>query len=376
MKILLTVEFFWPNVGGAEMVVERVAGGLVALGHDVHVATSADPDRVGTSRAGVSIHEFDVSGNEVKGLRGDVQSYREFLRSFECDVMVNYAAQSWSTDIAMQELGRTAARHRVLAPCGYSGLSTLPRRLAYRRYFTRLPARLRQYGLLIYHSGSFRDADFGRRHGIEHFVVIPNGTDYEELSMGPSGFRRESGLGSGPLVVNVSNHYRLKRHDRYFSLAEKLSERAQFVLIGRDPASTGQSCGRRCAARARSGAVRLFDGARSQVLSALRDADVVVLTSGSEVAPLVLLEAAAAGTPWVAFDTGVVREVQGGMAVSDQDQLESAVARLLDDDLERQRLGGEGREFASTRSWNAIVKVYEGALQALVDGRPAASQAG
>ncbi len=64
------------------------------------------------------------------------------------------------------------------------------------------------------------------------------------------------------------------------------------------------------------------------------------------------------------------------MVVSDENQLGRAVAQLLDDDIERHRLGGEGREFAATRSWTAITKVYEKALQALVDGRPAASQAG
>jgi glycosyltransferase involved in cell wall biosynthesis len=376
LRILFTVEFFWPHVGGAEMVVERVAGGLAGLGHEVHVATSADPNRAWFSLAGVAIREFDVRGNEVKGLRGDVRGYRDFVRSFECDVLVNYAAQSWSTDIAMRELGHLAARHTVLAPCGYSGLSTRPRRLAYRRYFARLPARLRQYSLLIYHSESFRDADFGRLHGIDRFVVIPNGVDYQALSRGPSAFRQDHGLGSQPLVVNISNHYRLKRHDRYFSLAERLAGQAQFVLLGQDAASARQSCSSSCAARAQGRAVRLLDGARSQVVAAVRDAAVLVLTSESEVAPLVLLEAAAAGVPWVAFDTGIVHELEGGIVVSDEAELETAVAWLLEDDRERERLGGVGQKFASGRSWTAITKLYEDALQVLVGGRAAASHAG
>jgi glycosyltransferase involved in cell wall biosynthesis len=375
LRILFTVEFFWPHSGGAEMVVERLATGLNALGHESHVATSVDPARTGMVKPGLTIHEFDVQGNEVKGLRGDVTSYRDFLRSFECDVILNYAAQSWSTDIAMQELGRLGARHAVLAPCGYSGLSTMPRRLIYSRYFRRLPARLRQYELLVYHSAFLRDAEFGRRQGIDQFVVIPNGTDYEELSRGPSEFRADSGVGSERLVVNVSNHYRLKRHDRYFALAEALSDRAQFALLGQDPANGGRSCGPKCTARARRGAVRLFDGSRRRVVAALRDADLFVLTSNSEVAPLVLLEAAAAGVPWVSFDAGNAREVAGGIVVSDQRELTTAVKRLLDDDAERSSLGAKGRQFASHRSWEAVAKLYEEVFLGLVEGPPRKSPA-
>jgi glycosyltransferase involved in cell wall biosynthesis len=112
------------------------------------------------------------------------------------------------------------------------------------------------------------------------------------------------------------------------------------------------------------------------VVAALRDAAVLVLTSESEVAPLVLLEAAAAGVPWVAFDTGIVHELEGGIVVSDEAELETAVAWLLEDDRERERLGGVGQKFASGRSWTAITKLYEDALQVLVGGRAAASHAG
>lgn len=367
MRVLLTVEFYWPHIGGAETVARRVAEGLAAAGHDVHVATGADPARPTRRLGGVTIHEFRVSGNEVKGMRGEVAAYRRFLRSFACDVMLNYAAQSWTTDVAFQELERLGAARRALVPCGYSGLSTPLRRLAYWRYFGRLPARLRRYDLLIYHVDGFRDVEFGRRHGLGHGVVIPNGVDAAELAAPAYDFRSRHGLDERPLVVNVSTHYRLKRHDRFFRLADRVGPLAHFALLGASP-RTWRSCSGGCERRARGrSSPLLLDGTRPDVLAALRQADLLVLTSESEVFPLVLVEAAAAGVPWVAFDVGNARQLGGGVVVRDQARLEAAVAHLLRSPDERRALAERGREIVAELTWERLVPRYERALLALVE---------
>jgi glycosyltransferase involved in cell wall biosynthesis len=362
MIILLTVEFYWPHLGGAEEVTRRIAEGLVARGHEVHVATSADAGRKSMRLNGVTIHEFRVAGNEVKGLRGDVARYRHFLRTFACDVLFNYAAQSWSTDVAMQEMGQCRARRMVLAACGYSGLSTPLRRVIYRRYFKKLPARLKRYDLVIYHAARFRDSDFGRHHGVTRCKVIANGVQASDFS-GPRGhFRERTGLGDQPLVVNVSNHYRLKRHDRYIRLASSLKNHAAFVLLGRDIAPAWQSCFKACRRNGLNGDVMLADGQREVVVEAIKDADILVFTSASEVAPLVLLEASAAGTPWVSFDVGNARDLQGGLVVGAESDLVQQVGRLCDDPTARVRLGHAGMTFAEGHAWEKKVSEYEQAL--------------
>lgn len=362
MKVLLTVEFYWPHLGGAEEVSRRIAEGLAARGHDVHVATGRQPNRKSQCHNGVSIHEFAIGGNEVKGLTGDVRGYREFLRTFRCDVLLNYAAQSWTTDIAMQELGRVAARRTVLAACGYSGLSTPLRRLAYRGYFARLPGRLRRYDLVVYHAEQFRDAEFGRRHGITHYRVIGNGVNAREFALARGRFRRAHNLGDQPLIVNVSNHYLLKGHDRFIRLAHSLRGRATAYLLGRDAAPAWQNCYPFCRAAGAVGVLDVIDGARGTVVSALRDADLVVFTSRSEVAPLVLLEAAAAATPWVSFEVGNARELAGGRVVTCEAELHETVRALLDDPAERERLAASGMAFAQQHDWERKIDAYETAL--------------
>lgn len=366
MKILLTVEFYWPHVGGAEEVSRRIAEGLAARGHAVHVATRRDPGRKSQCHNGVNIHEFAVGGNEVKGLSGDVGAYRTFLRSFECDVLVNYAAQSWTTDVAMQELARVEARRTVLVACGYSGLSTPLRRMAYRHYFERLPQRLRQYDLVIYHAEHFRDAQFGRRHGIRHYRVIGNGVNVKEFALPRGRFRRAHELGDRPLLVNVSNHYALKGHDRFLRLAQAMRGRAAAFVLGRNAAPAWQNCYPLCVAAGAAGMFGVLDGARGTVVSAMRDADLVVFTSRSEVAPLVLLEAAAAATPWVSFDVGNARELAGGRVVTSQDELTETVRALLGDAPERSRLAAEGLAFAQEQDWSRKIDDYERAFADLL----------
>ena len=61
MKILHTVEFYEPCKGGAEEVVKQLSECLVAMGHDVTVATTIDKDRTPGKINGVLVLSFDIS---------------------------------------------------------------------------------------------------------------------------------------------------------------------------------------------------------------------------------------------------------------------------------------------------------------------------
>src|SRR6266567_1231523 len=101
MKILHTVEFYSPSVGGMQEVVKQLSERLVELGHDVTVATTKLSERKEKIINGVKISEFDVSGNLVRGLKGDIEKYENFLIESDFDVVVNFAAQQWATDISL-----------------------------------------------------------------------------------------------------------------------------------------------------------------------------------------------------------------------------------------------------------------------------------
>ncbi|MCR9067185.1 MAG: hypothetical protein NXI00_24680, partial [Cytophagales bacterium] len=81
MKILHTVESYLPHRHGMSEVVKRISEKLVQVGHQVTVATKYDSARREDVINGVRIKSFNISGNTVVGLRGEVDSYRDFVLS-------------------------------------------------------------------------------------------------------------------------------------------------------------------------------------------------------------------------------------------------------------------------------------------------------
>ena len=92
--------------------VRHVSRELVRRGHEVTVATTRLPHREETELDGVRIEEFEVSGNAVQGLDGEVERYRSFVSDGGFDVVMTYAAQQWTTDALLPVLDRIRGGNR------------------------------------------------------------------------------------------------------------------------------------------------------------------------------------------------------------------------------------------------------------------------
>ena len=215
MRILHAVEFYPPSVGGVQAVVRQLSERLAARGHDVTVATGAHPDRTEKVIGGVNVAEFDVGGNEVRGMQGDVEGYRRFVTEGDFDVVMTYAAQQWTTDALLPVLDEIRA-HTVLAPCGFSGL----RDPAYAQYFAHLRDDLKRFDELIFHSDTYQDSRFARDAGAERLTVIPNAADEREFGeLRPRGsFRAAHKLGPGEPLGHLAHHGLRAPHGRRVEL--------------------------------------------------------------------------------------------------------------------------------------------------------------
>ena len=198
LNILHTVSNYPPTTkgGGATQVVRRVSEELVRRGHKVTVATSYAPQRVsGCNINGVIVDHFKVYGllgQSILGIYGNVNTFTTYLKETNYDIIMNYAAQTWHTDLTFRNLPTIRAKV-VLAACGYSGLVGW-RKLLYYRYFRKLPKYLKQYNAVIYHSSKYHDYEFGKRHGITNYKVIPNGIDSNEFTGTNIDFRKVYGI--------------------------------------------------------------------------------------------------------------------------------------------------------------------------------------
>lgn len=361
MRLIVTVERYAPAIGGAERVAQKVSEGLAARGHEVHVITGSTPgpDTLG----GVSVHRIEVAGNEARGIRGDGEEVIALVDRIAPELVFNYAAQTWATDCCAPLLGRPGGPRMVLAPCGFSGL----RSRTYARYFAEMPARLRSYDALVLHSRVYQDYEFAVRAGADPVLVIPNGADP------PSSDAPRPAIPSGlQLAVTVGSHVRSKGHAEFARALGALGRTRPLhgAIIGPPRSGLGAvlGCQLGCTARARlsRGRLSVIDGRPEGVVAgAVAAADLFMFTSRIECAPLVILEAMAAGTPWVSFDVGNVSELPGGIVAADRPALVAAAGEILDG--RHPGLGEQGAAaWASTHRWPDVVARYEAAFEQVI----------
>jgi glycosyltransferase involved in cell wall biosynthesis len=378
MRILHTAEFYFPSVGGAQEVVRQISEQLARRGHEVTVATSQLPERTSSMLNGVRIEGFSISGNATSGYIGETEPYLRFLSNRRFDVMMNYAAQQWATDLAYNVLEHLRYK-KVLAPCGFSALFD-PQ---YEPYFRALPETLKHYDHLIFHSCQGRDSDFARRNGIVHSSVIPNGASFDEFKDPGFSFRNHYGIPQEePMLMTVGSHTGAKGHSVVMEAFRRANiGPATLVIIGNVLGSAG--CLPRCRVQARltefasfgKKKVLLIDPPRSEVVAAYHSADLFLFASNVECSPIVLFEAAASGTPFVSTACGNAAEIAqwtaageivptdrtpSGFVRTSAGAMAKVIEELLADKPRMQRLRNAGVEnWKQSFTWEKIALQYE-----------------
>jgi glycosyltransferase involved in cell wall biosynthesis len=355
MRLVHTVERYAPFIGGAERVVQRVSEGLAARGHDVVVATSGD--RSSEVENGVRVERFPVRGNSARGIRGNAGALLRLVDEVAPDVVFNYAAQTWHADVFGPLADRSRDYQLVLAPCGFSALHDP----SYGNYFSRMRAWLPHYDALVFHSREYRDWAFAVASDApaDAMYVIPNAADDPPA-------RRVRG-DSETVFATVGSHVRSKGHGEFVAAVRRIASQtvARGVVVA--PPRLGFDFARGCQPSCfleslrRDRVIRFVDGRRAgSVEAVLATADVFLFPSRIECAPLVIIEAMAAGLPWVSYDVGNVRELPGGIVVDGFEELVEAGARLARAPDERAGLGSAGRDaWRERHRWPDAIDAYE-----------------
>lgn len=377
---------------------KQLAERLVKRGHQVIIATSRLSSRDFNTLNGVRIEEFSISGNLVRGLKGDIEAYRQYILSQDFDAILVKAAQQWTFDALWPILDHIRAR-KVLIPCGFSGLFDA----AFRGYFQEIPAILSKFDHLIFYASSYRDIDFVKRHGLKHFSIVPNGASAEEFDVPvDSSFRFRQGIGENDfLLLTVGSFTGAKGHWEVFkaferlklkgpatlilngnsfgnthkSLSTRLREAARRVLKGPVSFDAFQSEAMRFNRRNSQKKVLVTDLRRDDLVQAFKAADLFVFASRIEYSPLVLFESVAAGTPFLAGPVGNAEEIvdwtSGGIicpATRDsqgQTRIDIAALGLKITELTEQsallrQMGEAGQKaWRNHFTWDRIAEQYE-----------------
>ena len=297
MNILHTVEFYYPHVGGMEEVVRQLSEQLVALGHQVTVATSKLPDRKLYNLHGVKIVEFNHP-----------QKYQNYLINSSFDIMTNFAAQQWATDLALPILNKIKAK-KVFVPTGFSKLNFY----FYKNYFNKMKKYMKLYDVNVFLSDNYRDINFARKNNVQKIKVIPNGASKEEFfKKSKINIRKVLNIPNDHfLILNVGSHTGLKGHFETIRIFNKAGiKKTTLLIIGKHTKSIN-SCYWQCQLlKLLSGKdILIKDLTREETVAAFKTANVFLFTSKIECSPLVLFESLAAKTPFLTYDVGNSKEI-------------------------------------------------------------------
>jgi len=295
-------------------VVRQLSERLTDFGHSVTVATSCHLSSECYYANGVKIMPFSISGNIVNGIKGEVKSYEKFLLESKFDVVVNFAAQQWATDIVFSLLPRIYGC-KVFVPTGFSGLYC--RR--YKKYYNQMPDWMKCYNMNVFHSDRYRDIEFARKNSVTNTILIPNGAAAEEFLKPPNDIRGRLNINPDQfLILHVGTHTGYKGHKEsleIFSLAD--IENAVFLLVGNTPEGGCYSKCRQMADELNSSKrfitknkkIIIVSLDRAETVSAYLAADLFLFPSNIECSPIVLFESMASRTPFLTSNVGNCSEI-------------------------------------------------------------------
>lgn len=358
MKLLLTAHRFWPHVGGTELAVESLAKRFAAKGHDVTVATSMEPGTASEeTRDGYRVRRFEM--RRVGKFRFPPAEYKELVLSGEHDLVHMHGQRIWSSDHLYPQL-RRARSPIVFTAHGFAQWhrDRVPV-VDWLYYHQVLPRALRHTSCVTALTEQERDDLVGFGVAADKIVRIGDGYEPDEFRALPSGFRKRHGFAADErLLLYAGGFYANKRVDRLVEAAAGLD--ATLVVLGAD--ADGTRARIEAQARARNARLRALGRVpREDVLSAYREADVFVLGSDFEGYGLVLLEAMAAGLPFVSTPCGAAPELAAtgaGLLAADAGAMRDALLGLLLDDAKRREMGQRGREAAPRYTWDSVADQY------------------
>jgi glycosyltransferase involved in cell wall biosynthesis len=342
LKILHTVEQYFPSVGGMQEVVKRISELLVSRGHSVTVATRTQLGRTSREINGVQIEEFNIRGNAAHGISGpDIEKYKNYLVESDFDIVVNFAAQQWATDLAYEVLPKIRAK-KILVPTGFSGLYDAD----FHKYFRKLPEYLRLYDAHVFLSDDYRDIHFARAHKIKNLFLIPNGASLEEFSKPATlDIRKKLGMSKDDyFILHVGSHTGMKGHGAAINIFRQAKiDNSRLVIVGNT--FENANCRDRCEFQARlvntlpaidtigswkrilvsiiKGSLkgRIFrkygvnkkvivqELTREETVAAYHAADLFLFPSQIECSPIVFFECMASKTPFLSTDVGNASEI-------------------------------------------------------------------
>jgi glycosyltransferase involved in cell wall biosynthesis len=382
MHVGLVTGIFPPDIGGPATFIPALGTGLVERGHSVEVVTYSDaarppgewPFRVTRIRRASRVRRAQAVAAILRmAVRADVLLVNGLL---EATTLANRVARRACAVKLVGDFAWERARNVGLTTQAFVAFQEGEHGVPIPRWQRERNRSLRRATALIVPSQFLRGVveAWGTGRSVH---VIPNGITEDFVRAADvadlDAVRAHHGLPQRFLLY-AGRLTNWKGCDTLIRVLPKLSEDVALVIVGGGPERAALGS---IAERLRLGErVRFLPPTdRAGMAPLLRVASCLVLNSGYEGHPHVVLEAMAVGTPVIgAAECGtaeLVHDGENGLLFEKDNvpQLVAAIARVLDDAALRERLVAGGRATAQRFPWSATLDRTEALLQQLVGRR-------
>lgn len=356
MKILICAESFYPEINGVSSVLTNLTRELSKKNISISVATKKIPNRKNLiiKKKKIIIHEFDISGNSVKGFKGNKIEYIEFLKNSKFDIYFFYAAQQWSFDLALPILN-DSDKKICFAPCGFSRLNNF----FYKDYFRNIFKIIKNLKSVIFHSRNYQDYTVCKKKNVKNLCIITNGANSYKIF-----YKNKS---NSILIVSEIKFNKGLERSLCALLISRVSNAQLDIYSQKKPSSFNlyyliikflifllKNKGIR---------TNLKYGFREDHIKKVRSKSKIFLFgSRLECSPLVLYEAASSGLPFISFKAGnsveIAKKTGAGIIVNNISEMSKAINKLFFDKKLNMKLSSNGIKNSSKFSWKKIAMSY------------------
>ena len=364
MKILFTSPTYPPFNSGLGNAVEQQTKALCKSDFEIFVATSGAERRSYIDSQGVRVEHFKISGANswLNPIRGDCQSYLNFLFDSSFDVIILNAWQNWATDLALKNINKISGRKYVYSHCVSTNtfflsqpIRSFVRYIAWRFYWWSLLQVFHQLDGIIFLSKEGSDSRFDDLN-----LAIRNKIDYKIISnsISPTAFNildwPNLNFKDRDRIISVGSYFWQKGFDFVLKAyaASIACNKIPLHLFGQKYSNYNKylySLAKDLGIDLNF--IHFHEGVSGEeLMNEYRNSLLILSGSHTECQPLVLIDASATGTPFIARSTGCISNMPGGVTVKNWMSMTKSINKFLSD--------SEYWEAISSTSQSAAFNIY------------------
>lgn len=369
MNILFTVQHYYPFMSGVPVVVRYLAEGLQNKGHKVSIATTwLEGLSEQESLEGVDIYRFKLYESKTRGYFGDIEKFIQFVKTFNCDVIINECTQCVTTDLLLKHLCELKP-YKILHSHGFSGLTLSPIKkmstfkhtlgntynwLKWKRYYTWFYKYMIKYDKLLCLSYVDSGKSYMDKYAGDKVEILQNAANdiFFKNKTQHSALSKYVDFDGSDYIISVANYTAVKNQKMIMEAFYRANvNKCELVLIGSQKTSFYymlNSLKKKLDGKYGFKRIHILTGVdRNDLPSIIEHAKVYLVSSTFEEYSISIIEAMSRAVPFISTDVGNAKILPGGIVIHTVSEMANEIERLLTNEEERIELGQLGKMYAN-----------------------------